>query len=100
MKVQSKNKSKKIDQLNQEEDLKYDYKILTEYKKAGLNCETVCKVEDIISGKEYRFLVIGDKVVGILHRAPENATGDGERSIRELIEIKNQSPLRGKGYLH
>lgn len=55
-------------------------------------------VEEFISGKEYRFLVIGDKVVGILHRVPANATGDGERSIRELIEIKNQSPLRGKGY--
>ncbi|MGL5652178.1 MAG: bifunctional glutamate--cysteine ligase GshA/glutathione synthetase GshB [Paraclostridium sp.] len=55
-------------------------------------------VEEFISGKEYRFLVIGDKVVGILHRVPANATGDGEKSIRELIEIKNQSPLRGKGY--
>ena len=55
-------------------------------------------VEEFISGKEYRFLVIGDKVAGILHRVPANATGDGKSSIRELIAIKNQSPLRGKGY--
>lgn len=55
-------------------------------------------VEEFISGKEYRFLVIGDEVVGILHRVPANAIGDGEKSIRELIKIKNQSPLRGKGY--
>ncbi len=55
-------------------------------------------VEEFISGKEYRFLVIGDKVVGILHRVPANVVGDGEKSIRELVQIKNQSPLRGKGY--
>lgn len=55
-------------------------------------------VEEFISGKEYRFLVIGDKVVGILHRVPANAIGDGKLSIRKLIAIKNQSPLRGKGY--
>ena len=55
-------------------------------------------VEEFISGKEYRFLVIGDKVVGILHRVPANVVGDGEKSIRQLVEIKNQSPLRGKGY--
>lgn len=55
-------------------------------------------VEEFISGKEYRFLVVGDKVVGILHRVPANVVGDGEKSIRQLVEIKNQSPLRGKGY--
>lgn len=55
-------------------------------------------VEEFISGKEYRFLVIGDKVAGILHRVPANAIGDGKSSIRELIAIKNQSPLRSKGY--
>lgn len=55
-------------------------------------------VEEFIKGKEYRFLVIGDKVVGILHRVPANVIGDGEKSIKELVEIKNQSPLRGKGY--
>ena len=33
-------------------------------------------VEEFISGKEYRFLVIGDKVVGILHRVPANVSTD------------------------
>ena len=43
-------------------------------------------------------MVIGDEVVGILHRVPANVTGDGLKSIRELVHFKNQDPLRGKGY--
>lgn len=74
-----------------EEDVTSAFEIAFKYDSTVL-------VEEFISGKEYRFLVIGDKVVGILHRVPANAIGDGVKSIRELIEIKNQSPLRGKGY--
>ena len=55
-------------------------------------------IEEFIAGKEFRFFVIGDEVVGILHRVPANVTGDGFRTISELVELKNQDPLRGKGY--
>jgi glutamate--cysteine ligase len=55
-------------------------------------------IEEFISGKEFRFFVIGDEVAGILHRVPANVTGDGTKTIRELVELKNQDPLRGKGY--
>lgn len=55
-------------------------------------------VEEFIQGKEYRFLVVGDEVVGILHRVPANVVGDGKQSIKELVEAKNQDSLRGKGY--
>ena len=55
-------------------------------------------VEEFISGKEYRFLVIDDKVAGILHRVPANVIGDGERTITQLVEIKNEDPLRGHHY--
>jgi len=55
-------------------------------------------VEEYIEGKEYRFFVIDDEVVGILHRVPANVTGDGKHSIKELVMLKNQSILRGKGY--
>ncbi|MGL4452614.1 MAG: bifunctional glutamate--cysteine ligase GshA/glutathione synthetase GshB [Sarcina sp.] len=55
-------------------------------------------VEKFVEGKEYRFLVIDDEVVGILHRVPANVIGDGESTIRELVKLKNQDPLRGKGY--
>ncbi|MBC2853685.1 bifunctional glutamate--cysteine ligase GshA/glutathione synthetase GshB [Cetobacterium sp. 2G large] len=55
-------------------------------------------IERFIKGKEYRIFVIGDEVVGILHRVPANVKGDGERSIKELVEEKNLDPLRGIGY--
>ncbi len=60
--------------------------------------DTTILVEDFIKGKEYRFLVIGDKVCGVLHRVPANVVGDGINSIEELVDIKNRSSLRGKGY--
>lgn len=55
-------------------------------------------VEEFIEGKEYRFLVIGDAVAGILHRVPANVVGDGSRTITELVAEKNMNPLRGRGY--
>ncbi len=55
-------------------------------------------LEEFISGKEYRFLVMGDEVVGILHRVPANIVGDGIQTIEQLVSQKNKDPLRGKGY--
>ncbi|ACL75910.1 bifunctional glutamate--cysteine ligase GshA/glutathione synthetase GshB [Ruminiclostridium cellulolyticum] len=56
-------------------------------------------IEEFISGKEYRFLVIGEEVAAILHRVPANVTGDGKHTIAELVNEKNKHPLRGKGYV-
>lgn len=36
-------------ELNEEEKLRYDYDILIGYRQAGLNCENVSKVKEIIS---------------------------------------------------
>lgn len=55
-------------------------------------------IEEFIEGKEFRFFVIGNEVAGILHRVPANVTGNGILTIRELVRLKNQDPLRGKGY--
>ena len=55
-------------------------------------------IEEFMTGKEYRFLVIGEEVVGILHREPANVIGNGESTIEELVSEKNKDPLRGKGY--
>ena len=56
-------------------------------------------IEKFIHGKEYRFLVMGDEVVGILHRVPANVIGDGIHSISDLVAQKNKNPLRGQGYV-
>ncbi len=55
--------------------------------------------ENFASGREYRFLVIGDEVNAVLHRIPANVVGDGKNCIRELVEKKNHHPFRGKGYV-
>ena len=74
-----------------EEDIKEAFKIAFE------NDNTVL-VEEFIKGKEYRFLVVGDKTLGILHRVPANVIGDGVSNIKELVDEKNKDSLRGKGY--
>ena len=56
-------------------------------------------VEQLFEGKEYRFLVIGNYVRAVLHRVPANVTGDGNKTIAELVNDKNKNPLRGKGYV-
>ena len=61
--------------------------------------DTSVLIEEFVPGKEYRFLVIGDEVVGILHRVPANVMGDGVHTIEALVAEKNQDPLRGKGYV-
>lgn len=55
-------------------------------------------VEEYLSGEEFRFLVIGDKVEAVLQRIPANVTGDGEHTIAQLAELKNAHPFRGEGY--
>lgn len=55
-------------------------------------------IEEFINGKEYRFLIINNKVAGVLYRVPANVVGDGSRTIGELVEEKNENPLRGYHY--
>ncbi len=73
-----------------------DYKSAIEY---AFSYDNSILVEEFASGKEYRFLVIGDEVAAILHRVPANVTGDGIHTIEELVQEKNKDPLRGTGYV-
>ncbi|MDU7440069.1 MAG: bifunctional glutamate--cysteine ligase GshA/glutathione synthetase GshB, partial [Clostridium sp.] len=72
---------------------------IIEALKIAFKYDNTVLLEEFIKGKEYRFLVIDDKVEGILHRVPANVVGDGEKTIRELTEIKNKDPLRGYHYV-
>lgn len=56
-------------------------------------------VEDYFVGREYRFLVLQDNTIAILHREPANVIGDGRSNITQLVEMKNQDPLRGYNYV-
>ncbi|MEG0952338.1 bifunctional glutamate--cysteine ligase GshA/glutathione synthetase GshB [Niameybacter sp.] len=71
---------------------------LTKAIEIAFEHDQTIMIEEFINGKEYRFLVVDDQVLGILHRVPANVIGDGEHSIKELVEVKNEDSLRGKGY--
>ena len=53
-------------------------------------------VQEQVEGKEYRFLVVNGKCIAVSHRRPAFVVGDGVKTIKELIEEKNQNPLRGE----
>ncbi len=55
-------------------------------------------VETYVAGKDYRCLVIGGKVAAIAERVPASVTGDGEHTVRELVERANADPRRGIGH--
>ena len=55
-------------------------------------------VEEYFEGREYRFLVIDDKVRAIAYRVPANVIGDSKSSIYELVKDKNK--IRGNDYTH
>ena len=52
-------------------------------------------VEKYITGRDYRILVIGDRVAAVSERIPPYVTGDGVRTVGELVVLANESPLRG-----
>ena len=55
-------------------------------------------VERYLPGHDYRFLVIGDKLVAAARREPPLVVGDGKRTIRALVEHVNSDPRRGTGH--
>ena len=55
-------------------------------------------VETFVRGNDYRVLVVGGRMVAIAEREPAHVVGDGEHTIRELVEITNQDPRRGIGH--
>ncbi len=55
-------------------------------------------VERYFPGHDFRLLVVGDKLVAAARRDPPQVTGDGERSIAQLVELINADPQRGEGH--
>ncbi|MDQ2653376.1 MAG: cyanophycin synthetase [Chloroflexota bacterium] len=55
-------------------------------------------VEQYVTGKDYRLLVIANRVVAVAERVPAHVIGDGEHTVRELVAITNADPRRGIGH--
>lgn len=51
-------------------------------------------VQNHVNGFDHRVLVVGDRVVAVAMRDPASVIGDGIHTIRELVDIENQNPLR------
>jgi cyanophycin synthetase len=55
-------------------------------------------VERFIPGSDFRFLVVGSKLVAAARREPPLVIGDGVQSIRQLVDQVNLDPRRGAGH--
>lgn len=55
-------------------------------------------VEKYIPGKDYRLLVIDGKLAAAAERKPPVVIGDGASTIKQLVDIENENPLRGSGH--
>jgi cyanophycin synthetase len=51
-------------------------------------------VEEFIAGREYRFLVINDKVEAVVERRTAQIAGDGTHTIEQLVELTNAARLK------
>lgn len=50
--------------------------------------------QEMAFGKEYRVLVLGERVIGALEMIPPYITGDGVSTVREILEKKQDSTRR------
>lgn len=71
------------------------------YRKAieiAFEEDSTVLVEDFVPGTEYRFFVAGNETKAVLLRVPANVQGDGVHTIEELVNMKNEDPLRGTNH--
>ncbi len=53
-------------------------------------------VEEMFIGSEYRILATQEKILSVIKRITANVVGDGVSTIKELISLKNQDPIRSE----
>jgi cyanophycin synthetase len=79
--------------LRNEEDVRRGYERAIRQTRSG-----VVVVESFIQGNDYRVLVIDGHMVAVAERVPAHVIGDGEHTVRQLVEITNKDPRRGIGH--
>ncbi|MEO7069628.1 MAG: acetate--CoA ligase family protein, partial [Nostocoides sp.] len=55
-------------------------------------------VESMVTGRDYRCLIVGGKMRAIAERVPAHVIGDGTHTVVELVDITNADPRRGIGH--
>jgi len=77
--------------LNSLDEIRWGYEIAAEYNRRVL-------IETFLPGKDYRVLVINNRVVAVAERVPAHVVGNGKQTIAELLEEVNRDPRRGFGH--
>ena len=54
-------------------------------------------LEQHVAGRDYRLTVFQGELLWAIERIPAHVTGDGRRSVAELIDQENADPRRGHG---
>ena len=55
-------------------------------------------VETFMEGDDHRLLVVNGELVAATRRTPGHVTGDGARTVTQLIDVVNEDPRRGVGH--
>lgn len=55
-------------------------------------------VETFAPGEDHRLLVVGDQLAAAAIREPAHVVGDGQSTIRQLVDVVNQDPRRSDGH--
>src|SRR5438094_471694 len=79
--------------LRSDEDVRRGFERAIEQTRSG-----VVVVESFIQGNDYRVLVIDGHMVAVAQRVPAHVIGDGEHTVRELVDITNRDSRRGIGH--
>src|SRR6059058_1787803 len=79
--------------LRSEEDVRRGFERAIQQTRSG-----IAVVESFIQGNDYRVLVIDGHMVAVAQRVPAHVIGDGEHTVRELVDITNRDPRRGIGH--
>ncbi len=53
-------------------------------------------VEKYVKGRDFRILVVGNRVCAVSERLPAGVTGDGRHTVSELVDLINLDPNRGE----
>jgi cyanophycin synthetase len=71
---------------------------LAEAKLAWEKATTPVLFEEMLEGTEYRIVCVGYTFVAAAFRKPAFVVGDGQHTIKQLIDLKNQQPGRAAGH--
>lgn len=78
-------------------NIKNEKELLRAYTELRKDCKEII-IEEYKEGEDYRVLLVDYKVVAVSLRKPPYITGDGVRSIYDLIDAMNANPLRGEDH--